>query len=64
MLGDHPNITLAKRLSGWVQKNGNQSLLTFNTIYAEVGWVGQKPTNLDQLIKSGSSVYVSGVLAW
>ena len=33
---DHPYITSAKGLSGWGQKN-DKFLLTFSTIYAEVG---------------------------
>ena len=38
---DRPYTTSAKGLGGWGQKNGI-FLLTFRTIYVDVGWVGQK----------------------
>ena len=38
-LRNYPYIKSAKESGGWGQKNGLQ---TFSTIYADVGWVGQK----------------------
>jgi hypothetical protein len=39
---DHPFITSAKRLGGWVGSEKWLFLLMFSTIYADKGWVGQK----------------------
>ena len=43
VIADHPYITPAKGLSGWVGEKW-QFLLTFSTINADVkgGWMGQK----------------------
>ena len=43
ILKDRPYITSAKGLTGWVGSEKWQLFLMFSTtIYADVGWVGQK----------------------
>ena len=44
---DHPYITSAKGLGVWVGSEKSQFLLTFNSINADAGWVGQKKPKLD-----------------
>ena len=44
---DHPYITSAKGLGVWVGSEKSQFLLTFNSINADAGWMGQKKPKLD-----------------
>ena len=47
-LGDHPYITSAKRLNGWVKKMASFSDVQYH-IYADIvsGWVGKSPKYTD-----------------
>ena len=42
--GKGPSLYYVSKETGWVGSEKGQLLLTFSTIHASVGWVGQKKT--------------------
>ena len=41
-----PSLNYFSKVTGWVRTEKWQFLLTFSTIYANVGWVGEKKSKI------------------